>query len=611
MPGLTSCVAVFFLLLLPSLAAAQTSPRVWAINDGEKVEQDERAHPGKARNSAWDGRRIKLFAARNEIVAFQLIVEGGSKGIEKLSVSLRELTHRDGKVRITYNPPAADPTNYVGRPIQLFSENYLRVTEPTRASWIYRLGTPSAPKDPTGLKPVQLVPENAKPGRGGFPLRVAPMMNQAVWVEIYTARDLPAGTYAGAVAVSADGKTTTLPVELELFDFALPDENSMHAMVYYERAQPELYQGRGLDAEFHRFAHRQRIELVHAYDVAAVRAAMARFGGDDFTKAKSYEGPGEGVGNKIVPASFYGPGRDYDERPSAWRKSDEWMTFLKQHLPGAITFLYMPDEPHPSQFARIRQIADNVHSNPGPGGKLPILVTHRWDEGLAGAIDIWDSGPQGYDIERAKRERAAGRDYWIYNGGRPHGGAIVIDAPATDARATIWACFKHDIKVYFYWHGNHWRHNTQKQGERVQNVWANPVTFDNRGQPNKPAASQSFANGDGVLFYPGQEKLHPEEDRGIAGPVSTVQLANFRRGLQDHQYLTLARGLGLNSLVGEVLLATVPRVFSDAQATVGFAEDGDTYEAARYKLARAIAARKKQAAPSVSRANPATLRIAH
>jgi hypothetical protein len=244
MPGLTSCVAVFFLLLLPSLAAAQTSPRVWAINDGEKVEQDERAHPGKARNSAWDGRRIKLFAARNEIVAFQLIVEGGSKGIEKLSVSLRELTHRDGKVRITYNPPAADPTNYVGRPIQLFSENYLRVTEPTRASWIYRLGTPSAPKDPTGLKPVQLVPENAKPGRGGFPLRVAPMMNQAVWVEIYTARDLPAGTYAGAVAVSADGKTTTLPVELELFDFALPDENSMHAMVYYERAQPELYQGR-------------------------------------------------------------------------------------------------------------------------------------------------------------------------------------------------------------------------------------------------------------------------------------------------------------------------------------------------------------------------------
>jgi hypothetical protein len=598
MTGSILRLAASALFLLPSLVAAQTSLQVWAVNDGEKVEKDDLNHPAKARNSIWDGRRVKLFGARNEVIAFQLIVEAGNKPVEKLSVSFAGLTHKNGKAQIAYAPPAADPTDYAGRPIQLFSENYMHVTEPTRASWIYRLGTPSAPKDPTGWKPVQLVPENAKPGRGGFPLKVAPRTNQPIWIDIYTARGLPAGVYTGRVAVNADGGITHVPVELELFDFTLPDENSMHAMVYYERVQPESYQGRDLDAEFHRFAHRQRVELVHAYSVASARAAMGRFSGDDFRQAKGYEGPGEGVGNKIVPASFYGPGRDYDERASAWRKSDEWMTFLKEYLPGAITFLYMPDEPHPSEFPRIRQLADNVHSNPGPGGKLPILVTHRWDEGLAGAIDIWDSGPQGYDIERAKRERAAGRDYWIYNGGRPHAGAIVIDAPATEARATIWACFKHDIKVYFYWHGVHWRHNTQKQGERIQNVWANPVTFDNRGQPNKPAPGQSFANGDGVLIYPGQEKFHPEEDRGIAGPVSTIQLANFRRGLQDHQYLLLARGLGLRALVDEVLQATVPRVFSDAQATVGFAEDGDTYEAARYKLAQAIAARQKLPATS-------------
>ena len=31
----------------------------------------------------------------------------------------------------------------------------------------------------------------------------------------------------------------------------------------------------------------------------------------------------------------------------------------------------------------------------------------------------------------------------------------------------------------------------------------------------------------------------------MPGPISTIQLANFRRGLQDHQYLTLARRLGL------------------------------------------------------------------
>ena len=122
-------------------------------------------------------------------------------------------------------------------------------------------------------------------------------------------------------------------------------------------------------------------------------------------------------------------------------------------------------------------------------------------------------------------------------------------------------------------------------------MWANPITFDNRGQPRKPVEDQGFINGDGVLMYPGQDVLHPEEDRGIEGPVSTVQLANLRRGLQDHQYLTLARRLGLEPEVQEALQAVVPRVFSDAGETVGFAETGEAYEAARLKLGEAIEAR--------------------
>ena len=50
---------------------------LWAISDGEKVKQDELRHPARASNSVWDGRRISIFGARNEIVAFQVIVEGG------------------------------------------------------------------------------------------------------------------------------------------------------------------------------------------------------------------------------------------------------------------------------------------------------------------------------------------------------------------------------------------------------------------------------------------------------------------------------------------------------------------------------------------------------
>jgi len=580
-------ILVLALSLLSSDAHADVR-RVWAVGDGDKVERDEKNHPASARNAVWDGRVVRLFAARNEIIAFQVIVEADGDGIGQLSVRLPELVSATD--RITYQPPGADPTNSVGRPIQIFTTNYMLVSDVSNASWVFERGSPAAPSDPTGWKPVQLVPENARRGRGGMPVSIKKNENQAVWIEIYVETARAPGTYRGTISVQTDHTRRSLPVELQVFDFALPDENSMHAMLYYTSEQAELYHGRNMDAEYNRLAHRHRVELVHAYDEKRVQEAWGRFSGSDFTKTSGYEGPGAGVGNLIVPRTFYGPGSDFDDRASAWSVSDSWMTFLREKLPAAITFLYMPDEPDPDQYPRIVALADNVHSNPGPGRALPIFVTSRYVEALDASVDIWDSGPKGFLLDRVASERARGRQFWFYNGGRPAGGAITIDAPATDARATIWAAFKHDVRVYFYWHSVHWRHNTQKQGERNQNVWAESITFDNRKQAQRSPDDQGFINGDGVLIYPGQDRLHPDQDRGIVGPVATVQLANFRRGLQDHQYLTLAAKLGLKPVVDEVLAAIVPRVFSDATERVSFPETGDPYEAARLKLARAIEA---------------------
>lgn len=583
-------------LLVPGVAAALLTAgiadagprRIWAIGDGDKVERDAANHPAAARSAVWDGRVIRLHGARNEIVAFQVIVEADGDGVRELAVALPSLV--SGRDRIAYRPPAPDPTDYVGRPIQIFTVNYMEVTASSHASWVFRRGSPAAPPDPTGWKPVQLVPEHARRGRGGLPVAVRANENQSIWIEIYIDRARTAGLYKGSVEIRADGVRRAVPIELEVFDFVLPDENSMHAMLYYQSDQAERYQGRNLDAQYHRMAHRHRVELVRAYDEQAVDAAWGRFSGADFTRAQKYEGPGEGIGNVVVPRTFYGPGRDFDDRASAWAKSDSWMTFLRARLPRAITFLYMPDEPDAGEYDRIRQLADNIHSNPGPGRALPVFVTSRYVEPLDASIDIWSSGPKGFLLDRVASERKRGREYWFYNGGRPAGGAITIDAPATDARATIWAAFKHDVRVYFYWHSVHWRHNAQKQGERNQNVWADTITFDNRKQSNKSVDDQGYIHGDGVLFYPGEERLHPDQDRGIPGPVATVQLANFRRGLQDHQYLTIARARGLHGVVDEVLQAIVPRVFSDAGEQVSFPETGDPYEAARLKLARAIAA---------------------
>lgn len=579
----TTLVAV---LALPASARADIRA-VWAAHDGLGLERDAVSNPARAGNAAWDGHAVSLVGARNEIVAFQLIVEADARGIDALTVSLPQLAGGNGAA-LRYRAPDPDPSISRDRPIQLYVVHYMRVTEESHAEWVWKPGGVAAPRDTLGWKPVQLVPENARAGHGGFPVRVAPGESQAIFIEIYTGRDCPAGRYSGTITASAGGRAVTTPVSLEILDFALPDRPTLPVMVFYESSQPQLYHGHDMDAAYHRFAHRQRVELVHAYDRHAVEQAAARFDGRAFSREAGYEGPGEGVGNRIVPATFYGPA-GFASNAEAWPRADAWVAFLAKAVHNALSFVYLPDEPTPDRFAEVRQIADHLHANPGPGRALPTFVTRRIEPALKGAIDIWAAPPQELDLAAAAAEHASGHRVWFYNHGRPNGPALVIDAPPTDGRVVGWAAFKHQLDGYFYWHGVHWLHNSQKQGERRQNVWANPVTFDNRGQPNK--TDFGFINGDGVLLYPGEEVLHPEEDRGVAGPISTLQLANLRRGLQDYEYLVIARRLGLEDVVRECLGEVVPRVFSEAGAQVGFAEDGDVFERARVRLGRAIAAR--------------------
>jgi hypothetical protein len=263
------------------------------------------------------------------------------------------------------------------------------------------------------------------------------------------------------------------------------------------------------------------------------------------------------------------------------------MTFVSEKLPKAITFLYLPDEPSDEQFPEIRALVSELRANPGPGKKLPTFVTHPATKGLDGAADIWCAVARHFDNDQIAAQRAAGRQTWLYNGGRPNAPALVIDAPPSDARVIGWMAFKADVPGYFYWHAVHWQHNhSKKVGDRKQDVWANPITFDSRNQSGRG----EFANGDGVLLYPGTEVLHPDQDRGIAGPISTMQLANLRRGLQDHMYLTLVRQRGQDGAVRAALAAVVPSVFQEAGRKVAFPQSTEIFEDARRALGRAIAA---------------------
>ena len=330
--------------------------------------------------------------------------------------------------------------------------------------------TPAAPRDPTGWKPVQLVPENARSGRGGFPLRGGRESagsrsgSRSTW----SATGRPACT-RGRSRSPPTGEASALPVELRVFDFALPDANSLNAMVYYEPDQPELYQGRNLDAAYHRFAHRHRVELVHAYDEATVEAqprplrrhGLHAGGGLRRPRRRHREHDRARVLLRSRPRAF-GRRRARGSAPTpGWRS---W----RATLPNAVTFLYLPDEPYPPQYPEVRRLADNVRSNPGPGGKLPTFVTKRPVARAGRARSTSGACPLKPSTRRSRRRSAAkGRRVWAYNGARPRAPALLIDTPATEARASCPGPSSSTTSpLYFFWHSVHWKHNSQKQGER-------------------------------------------------------------------------------------------------------------------------------------------------
>ena len=204
--------------MCPAVANAGVR-RVWVVNDGEKVERDALSHPAAARNSAWDGRRVYIFGARNEIVAFQVVVEADARGIKALSVRLPEL---DRSATDPLSRSRCRSDRYVDRPIAIFTEHYMDVTTPSHASWVYDRDSPAAPPDPTGWKPVQLVPENARAGRGGMPIAV-----QAVAKPGDLDRDLhrsraSTGSLSRQHRDPCGRARKVVPIELEVFNFTIP-----------------------------------------------------------------------------------------------------------------------------------------------------------------------------------------------------------------------------------------------------------------------------------------------------------------------------------------------------------------------------------------------------
>src|SRR2546428_8765346 len=105
-------------------SATPSGLAVWAVGDSDKIGRDDARSPLQRRNGVWDGHGIHIFGARNEVVAFQIILYGGATGARRVDVALTPLRNGRASIDNLYAPRPADPNDYRGKRVELFREHY-------------------------------------------------------------------------------------------------------------------------------------------------------------------------------------------------------------------------------------------------------------------------------------------------------------------------------------------------------------------------------------------------------------------------------------------------------------------------------------------------------
>ncbi|MDW6023083.1 DUF4091 domain-containing protein [Mesorhizobium sp. BAC0120] len=639
-------IGVFLLALQPSFAASDAITSVWANDGGDKVTRDElRAHGNAAsvRNSVWDGESIRLFAAANEVVSFNLVIEAADQTAHAVGVSLTDLSNGSG-VRLRHaKRPKERLFDWTSTEIELFFVRYLQIRGLSQLSY----GTYDERHVPQRLRlPSDLVGSGEWKDRPGadkfFPDIAVPLelvgdfdiparSNQSVWADIYVPRDASPGSYAGKLTVTEEGNVRfVVPVELTVLDFALPDQTTSGTMVatsYEEIARRytgNAYPNPGTpqdrlarlvaDRQF-MLARRHRISLVDDNSGATAWPQdrprpewIARLTGKLFSRANGYAGPGEGLGSDLFVVGLYGSWQ------SLWGGSDQqtlrmhtssWESWFHANFPAVERLLYLADES--PNFSQTEQWANWIKQGLDARPPLATLATANLVESLdkmpsvsvlaswigVGDTSIWDAA--------VEKLRQTGRRLFFYNGMRPASGSFAVEDDGVALRELPWGQFKKGVDRWFFWNATYYANYQGSRGDT--DVFENAQTFGGEPKFDRVTGMTGWntSNGDGVLFYPGTDAIFPGQSYGLAGPIASLRLKYWRRGIQDVEYLALADRVDRKA-TSAIVERMVPRVLWETgvgsssdptwvRAPISWSVNPDDWEAARKELARIIAGR--------------------
>jgi len=513
--------ALGMLLLVGQVQLLLADPVVWVVDPHVKVFRDT-LPPSDLESSTGGG--IVLRAARNEYEPAQIAVRSSTE-LRGLRVEISELRHEDLSAVI---PAECTHWNFVG---------YIPMPKNTPRSEGLRIReAPCDMPDPLLADPSKDLPAE---------------QTQPVWITVYVPKNAPAGVYRGEVRVVAEGFQSAIPLHLNVYDFALPDERHFWMTNWFNfwniaRAHGvEVWSEAFWDVLF-RYArnmaeHRQNVvlvpwTLVQAYVESDGKLTFdfSRF--DRFVRLFidagvagrleiGHVGRGEkGWGTPIVlsevSATERATGKQIRLRPEEGLKP--LLSALETHLAeqGWLerSMIHVADEPILNNLASWKKASAFVREAAPRIPRIEAIETIM----LEGYLEIWV--PQLSHFERWRQAYEARRghgEFWYYICVNPHGSVYpnrFLDYPLSAVRVLHWVNFTERLVGYLHWGWNYW-------GE------------DPFGPP-----TDRLPPGDTHIVYPGPE-----------GPLNSIRWEIQRESAEDFEYLHLlsTKTAVLKTLLGD------------------------------------------------------------
>jgi len=507
------------------------------------------------------GSRIALQAARNEMEAAQVVVYSPDQQLREVTLVVSDLVGESG-ARIDSESVWAAPVGFV------------KTTQPSQYEVPYVGWWP----DPilTYLKTFDI-------GQGDL---------QPVWYSVRVPREATPGIYRGTLTIRpANSVPAVIPVDLEVWDFTLPREASLNTAVNVgaisgwgnENPSPERLADLQDSLDRYLINHRCNPDQIYRRTPPDERT-IKRWAEIGVTSFNIFD-----IRHNELDPGFNPNKVEFDE---IQRMISRTLAIAEKYGIADRAYVYLPDEAGSEHFARIEEIASRLKTA-FPG--LRLGTTEKlWgplkDESAAGlpfgaksgrtSIDwVCVTTPGFNDTAWVDHVHKAGREAWWYTATGPYKpyADLNIEDPGVDLRLLLgFMSFAYKVDGFLYWSlmvdsDRHPQNKSMTDGPFT--AW-NPQTWPGH-------------NGVGQLIYPGQND-----------PVTSLRMENWLDGMEDYEYLALARKRIEELKMArqdkradklEQALTPYSRTSNEIfRGLTDYTRDPDVIKAARLKLAQAI-----------------------